>query len=68
MVAEGSPVNAWIRALIALPVALYYGKIFLWDKVLGLGVTDPLSGHLHQVSLAVISFYFLFESVKVFRR
>ena len=68
MVAEGSPINAWIRALIALPVAIYYAKIFLWDKVLGWGVTDPLSPELTQVSQIVLGFYFLFESAKLFRR
>ncbi len=25
-------------------VALYFGKLLVWDKVLGLGTTDPLPG------------------------
>ena len=25
-------------------VALYFGKLLVWDKVLGLGTTDPLAG------------------------
>lgn len=57
----GSPINAIIRALFAAPVALYYAKIFLWDKVLGLGVTDPLSPELHHVAQIVIGFYFVAE-------
>lgn len=68
MVAEGSPLNATIRALFAFPVAIYYGKIFLWDKVLGLGSTDPLSPELRQISAVVIGFYFLYEGAKIFRR
>lgn len=62
MIAEGgSPINAMIRATFALPVALYYGKIFLWDKVLALGATDPLSENLTEVAMIIIGFYFLAE-------
>lgn len=59
-VSEGhSPINAIVRATFAAPVALYYGKLFLWDKVLGWGATDPLSPDLIHVSWVIIGFYFL---------
>ena len=62
MIAEsGSMINAIIRAMLALPVALYFGKLYLWDKVLGWGVTDPLSPMLQQVAMVIIGFYFLAE-------
>jgi hypothetical protein len=39
-------------------VAAYFGKLLVWDKVLGLGVTDPLSGFAATTSNLVVSFYF----------
>lgn len=54
--AKGEP--GYVRQLFAYPVALYYGKLFLWDKVLGLGVTDPLSPQLTWVAQTIIVAYF----------
>ena len=34
------------------------GKLLVWDKVLGLGVTDPLGGFAATTSNLVVSFYF----------
>ena len=40
-------------------VALYFGKLLVWDKVLGLGTTDPLAGFASVHSrILVVSFYF----------
>lgn len=39
-------------------VALYFGKLLVWDKVLGLGVTDPLAGFAETTSNLVVAFYF----------
>ena len=47
-------------------VALYFGKLLVWDKVLGLGTTDPLAGFASGTSNLVVSFYFAkrgFENV-----
>src|SRR5690242_309055 len=30
--------------LMGYSVALYFGKLLVWDKVIGLGTTDPLAG------------------------
>src|SRR5215469_10795765 len=30
--------------LMGYCVAIYFGKLLVWDKVLGLGTTDPLAG------------------------
>jgi hypothetical protein len=61
--ANSSPLAALIdtavTAMLAFPIAAYYGKIFLIDKVLGLGVTDPISPELHSVAIAVIGYYTL---------
>ena len=42
------------------------GKLLIWDKVLGLGTTDPLAGFAATTSNFVVSFYFAkrgFENV-----
>jgi len=39
-------------------VAAYFGKLLIWDKVLGLGTTDPLAGFASVTSNLVVSFYF----------
>jgi hypothetical protein len=47
-------------------VALYFGKLLVWDKVMGLGTTEPLAGFASVTSNLVVSFYFAkrgFENV-----
>lgn len=47
-------------------VAAYFGKLLIWDKVLGLGTTDPLAGFAAVTANLVVSFYFAkrgFENV-----
>ncbi len=42
------------------------GKLLIWDKVLGLGTTDPLAGFASITANLVVSFYFAkrgFENV-----
>src|SRR2546429_487817 len=58
--------------LMAYFVALYFGKLLAWGKVLGLGTTDPLAGFASVTSNLVVSFYFAkrgFENVaRIIRR
>ena len=52
--------------LIGYSVAVYFCKLLVWDKVLGLGSTDPLAGFASTTANLVISFYFAkrgFENV-----
>lgn len=47
-------------------VAIYFGKLLVWDKVLGIGTTDPLAGFASVTANLVVSFYFVkrgFENV-----
>lgn len=47
-------------------VAIYFGKLLIWDKVMGLGVTDGLQGFAAVTANLVVSFYFAkrgFENV-----
>lgn len=51
----------WITAVqiaFALPFVIYNCKLVVWDKVLGLGVTDPLSPELAEIQVWVIGFFF----------
>src|SRR3954466_10527974 len=41
---QGRWYTAVIRPLLALPVIIYLWKVIVWDKVLGLGTTDPITG------------------------
>jgi hypothetical protein len=47
-------------------VAIYFGKLLIWDKVLGLGTTDPLGGFAATTANLIVAFYFAkrgFENV-----
>lgn len=69
LVAEGqTPVNAFMRAALALPIVIYNAKIIVWDKVLGWGVTDPLSDEMTWTARVVIGFYFLYEGARLYGR
>ncbi len=52
--------------LMGYAVALYFAKLLVWDKVLGLGSTDALAGFAAITANLVVSFYFAkrgFENV-----
>lgn len=42
----------------AIPLAVFWCKVLLWDKVLGLGVTDPLTGQVGEWANQLIWFIF----------
>jgi hypothetical protein len=44
--------------LMGYSVAIYFGKLLVWDKVLKLGVTDPLTGDAAKWAALVVAFYF----------
>lgn len=44
--------------LMGYSVAVYIGKLLIWDKVLGLGSTDPLGGWIETTANLVVGFYF----------
>lgn len=58
--------------IMGYTVAVYFAKLLIWDKVLGLGTTDPLAGFASITSNLVVSFYFAkrgFENVaRIIRR
>jgi len=55
---QGRWYTALPRPLFALAFIIYVWKVVVWDKVLGLGVTDPLSGDVAQWAMIVLTAYF----------
>lgn len=52
--------------LMGYAVAIYIAKLLVWDKVLGLGSTDPLGGWIEATANLIVAFYFgkrTFENV-----
>lgn len=56
--ALGGRITAFVQALWAAPFIVYAWKLLVWDKVLGMGATDPLSPELMQLQLRIVTFYF----------
>lgn len=44
--------------LMGYAVAVYVAKLLVYDKVLGLGSTDPLAGWIETTANLIIGFYF----------
>lgn len=63
--------NIWIRSWIAAGPAFLLTKIYIYDKALGQwtgGHTDSLDPNLWNVVMVVLGFYFLHETVGLFRK
>jgi len=57
-VEQGRWYTALPRPLFAGAFIIYAWKVVVWDKVLGLGVTDPLGGDVAQWAMIVLTAYF----------
>ena len=55
---QGRWYTALPRPMFALAFIIYVWKVVVWDKVLGLGSTDPLSGDVAQWAMIVLTAYF----------
>jgi hypothetical protein len=49
--------TAIIRPLLAAPVVIYLWKVIVWDKVLALGSTDPITGDVGVWAGAIVTTY-----------
>lgn len=56
--------TSWIRPAFALPFVIYNFKLVVWDKVLGIGVTDALSPELYQLQMVVVGAYFIMRPIE----
>jgi hypothetical protein len=54
---QGRWYTAIIRPLLAAPVIIYLWKVIVWDKVLGLGTTDPLTGTVAEWAWLIVTTY-----------
>lgn len=63
---QSDPIEKWVRILLALPFVIYINKLILWDKVLKLGVTDPLSAELSSIMWIILAGYFADATVRRF--
>jgi hypothetical protein len=43
--------------LLAFPIIIYFWKVIAWDKVLGLGTTDPITGLIADWTGMIITAY-----------
>jgi hypothetical protein len=57
MAEQGRWYTAIIRPLLALLVVVFMWKVIVWDKVLGLGTTDALTGDVALWSGAIVTTY-----------
>jgi hypothetical protein len=55
---QGRWYTALPRPLFALAFIIYVWKVVVWDTVLGLGTTNPLSGQVAQWAMIVLTAYF----------
>lgn len=55
---QGRWYTALPRPLFAFAFVIYVWKVVVWDKVLGWGVTDPLSDELSQWAFLILTAYF----------
>jgi len=61
---EGRWYTALPRPLFAFAFVVYLWKVVVWDKVLGLGTTDTLSGDVAQWATVVLTAYFGGRSIE----
>jgi hypothetical protein len=69
---QGRWYTAIIRPLLAAPVIIYLWKVIVWDKVLGLGTTDPITGMIADWTGMILTAYVGGRSIekvaRIFRR
>jgi hypothetical protein len=69
---QGRWYTAIIRPLLALPVIIYFWKVIVWDKVFGLGTTDPITGMIADWTGMIVTAYVGGRSIekvaRIFRR
>ena len=54
---QGRWYTAIIRPLLAFPIIIYLWKVIVWDKVLGLGTTDPVAGMIADWTGTILTAY-----------
>lgn len=68
LAAQSDKAERWVRIAFAAPFVVYFWKLIIFDKVLGLGVTDPLSPMLTEVMWIVIGGFFFVSAARILRK
>jgi len=55
---QGNAFTRMVRPLWAMPFVVYTWKAVVWDKVLGWGSTDALSGSVATLAVTIATAYF----------
>lgn len=67
--ASHSNIDMWMRTAIAFGPMLVLNKIFVYDKVMGLGTTEIGNGdYIWNVIMVVLGFYFVSSVVGIFKK
>ena len=53
-----------IQIAWALPFVIYNAKLIIWDKVLGWGITDPLSPALYDLQSVIVGVFFVTTTIR----
>jgi len=61
---QGRWYTAIIRPPFAARVIIYFWKVIVWDKVLGLGTTDPITGMIADWTGMIITPYVRGRSIE----
>ena len=56
--AERTQERALVATALRFAFIIYTWKVVVWDRVLGLGATPPLSGDVGQWAMIVLTAYF----------
>ena len=59
---QGRWYTALIRPMFAWPLAIWWAKVIVYDKVLAMGRTDPLEGQVGEWAGLIVGAYFLAEA------
>ncbi len=54
---QGNWLTRSVRPMFAAPFIIFTWKVIVWDKVIGLGTTDPLDPRMWGVFMAVVIAY-----------
>ncbi len=60
---QSNPITRWMRPLWALPFILYTWKIVVYDKILKLGVTEPLDDKMWGAMMLILGAYFTMRGI-----
>lgn len=65
LVAEEGRWGPWVRWGFAFPFVIFNAKVIVWDRMMHLGVTDPLSPELLGLEQWIVAAYFGHSAITI---